>query len=36
MDVYDERQDRHKNVFRKLYEGVVGGVAKLLENVPRE
>ena len=36
MDVYDERQDRHKTLFRKLYEGVVGGVAKLLENAPRD
>jgi hypothetical protein len=36
MDVYDERQDRHKSLFRKVYEGVVGGVAKLLENRPRE
>jgi hypothetical protein len=36
MDVYDERQDRDKNLFRKLYEGLVGGVAKLLENTPRD
>jgi len=36
MDVYDERQDRDKSLFRKLYEGVVGGVAKLLENTPRD
>jgi hypothetical protein len=36
MDVYDERQDREKNLFRKLYEGLVGGVARLLENTPRD
>ena len=36
IDVYDERQDREKNVFRKLYEGLVGGIAGLLENRPRE
>ena len=36
MDVYDERQDREKNVFRKLYEGLVGGIAGLLQNRPRE
>ncbi len=36
MDVYDERQDRDKSLFRKLYEGLVGGVAKLLENAPRD
>jgi hypothetical protein len=36
MDVYDPAQDRHKSVLRKAYEGVVGGVAKLLENRPRD
>ncbi len=36
LDVYDARQDREKSLFRKLYEGLVGGVAKLLENRPRE
>jgi Domain of Unknown Function (DUF748) len=36
MDVYDGRQDREKNVFRKLYEGLVGGVSSLLKNRPRE
>lgn len=36
LDVYDERQDRDKSFFRKLYEGMVGGVAKLLENTPRD
>jgi len=36
IDVYDERQDREKNLFRKLYEGLVGGIAGLLENRPRE
>jgi hypothetical protein len=36
INVYDERQDREKSVFRKLYEGLVGGIAGLLENRPRE
>jgi hypothetical protein len=36
MDVYDPRQDEAKGPFRKLYERVVGGVAKLLENTPRD
>jgi hypothetical protein len=36
MKVYDERQDREKSVFRKLYEGLIGGIAALLENRPRE
>jgi hypothetical protein len=35
-DVYDERQDREKNVFRKMYEGLVGGISSLLTNRPRE
>jgi hypothetical protein len=36
MKVYDARQDKEKTLFHKLYEGLVGGVAKLLENQPRE
>ncbi|MGH7182064.1 MAG: DUF748 domain-containing protein, partial [Nitrospiraceae bacterium] len=36
MKVYDARQDSEKNAFRKLYEGLVGGVTKLLENRARE
>ncbi|MGB7949944.1 MAG: DUF748 domain-containing protein, partial [Candidatus Binatia bacterium] len=36
VDVYDERQDKDKNVFRKMYEGLVGGLSSLLENEPRE
>jgi len=36
MKVYDTRQDKDKSVVRKLYEGLVGDVAKLLENSPRE
>jgi hypothetical protein len=36
MKVYDERQDREKSAFRKLYEGLVGGIAGLLQNRPRE
>lgn len=32
MQVYDKRQDKDKTLFRKLYEKLVGGVAKLLEN----
>jgi hypothetical protein len=36
IDVYDERQDREKNVFRKMYEGLVGGISSLLANRPRD
>jgi hypothetical protein len=36
MKVYDKRQDKDKGIFRKLYEMLVGGVAKLLENRPHE
>jgi Domain of Unknown Function (DUF748) len=36
IDVYDQRQDREKNLFRKLYEGLVGGISSLLKNEPRE
>jgi hypothetical protein len=36
MKVYDTRQDREKSLFRKLYEALVGDVATLLENTPRE
>ncbi len=35
MKVYDKRKDKEKGEFRKLYEQIVGGVAKLLEN-PRK
>jgi hypothetical protein len=35
MQVYDARQDAEKSAFRKLYEKLVGGVAKLLENRQR-
>ena len=36
MKVYDARQDKEKGLFHKLYEGLVGGVAGLLQNRPRE
>ena len=36
MDVYDQRQDREKGIFRKMYEGLVGGISSLLTNRPRE
>jgi Domain of Unknown Function (DUF748) len=36
MTVYDARQDRNKNVMRKVYEGVVGGVSRVLQNRPRD
>jgi hypothetical protein len=32
MKVYDRRQDRDKPFFHQIYEGLVGGVAGLLEN----
>jgi len=36
MDVYDAEQDQEKNLFHKIYEGLVGGVSQLLENNPRQ
>jgi len=36
MKVYDARQDKEKSAFHKLYEGLIGGIAKLLQNRPRE
>jgi len=36
MKVYDRRQDKEKNLFNKLYEVMIGGVAKLLERGPEE
>ncbi|HEY3303878.1 MAG TPA: DUF748 domain-containing protein [Candidatus Binatia bacterium] len=36
MKVYDRRQDKEKGLFRKMYEGLVGGISGLLENRPRE
>jgi hypothetical protein len=32
VEVYESEQDKDKNVFRKAYEGLVGGAAKLLKN----
>jgi hypothetical protein len=32
IEVLDSEQDKDKNVFKKIYEGIVGGIAKLLEN----
>jgi hypothetical protein len=36
MKVYDRRQDAHEGVFHQIYEGLVGGVARLLENPSRD
>ena len=36
LKVYDARQDEEKSLFHKLYEGLVGGIATLLENQPRD
>jgi len=36
MTVYDAKQDRDKTALRKVYEGVVGGVSRVLQNRPRE
>jgi hypothetical protein len=36
MVVYDPAQDRDKKVLRKVYESVVGGISKILENRPRD
>ena len=32
VEVYESEQDKHKNIFRQAYEGLVGGAAKLLQN----
>lgn len=32
LKVYDSEQDKHENAFRKMWEAIVGGVAKILEN----
>lgn len=36
VDVYDARQDKGKNIFKKLYEAIAGGLAKVLENRKRD
>lgn len=36
MRVYSAAQDEHKGVFKKFYEGLVGVVARLLENRQRD
>jgi hypothetical protein len=36
VDVYDKRQDKDEGIFKKMYEGLVGGLSSLLENRPRE
>jgi len=36
MVVYDPKQDRGKNVLRKAYEAVAGGVSQVLQNRPRD
>ncbi len=36
MKVYDRRQYHEKGLFHKIYVGLVGGIAKLLEDRPRE
>jgi uncharacterized protein involved in outer membrane biogenesis len=36
VDVYDPKQDRKKGIFSKLYEGILGGLAWVLQNRPRE
>ena len=36
MKVYDRRRDKDKSIFSQAYEMLVGGVAKLLENRPRD
>ena len=36
MNIYDPEQDRHKGLFRKMYEGIAEGIADLLENRKRD
>ncbi|MFZ1747417.1 MAG: DUF748 domain-containing protein [Nitrospirales bacterium] len=35
-EIFDLSQDKTDNIFQQLYEGIVGGVAAILENTPRE
>ncbi len=35
-EIFDLSQDKTDNIFQQLYEGVVGAVASILENVPRD
>jgi len=36
MKVYDRHKDKGKGIFHQMYEILVGGVAKLLENRPHQ
>jgi hypothetical protein len=36
VDVYDKRQEKDEGIFKKMYEGLVGGLSSILENEPRE
>jgi hypothetical protein len=36
VKAYDKRQDAEKSMFRKLYEKLIGGVSRILENRPRQ
>jgi len=36
VQVYDRRKDKKRGIFHQMYEMMVGGVAKLLENRPRQ
>ncbi len=36
LKAYDERQDKDKGAFRKLYEKLVDGVSRILEDQPRD
>ena len=36
VDVYDREQDKKKNILKKAYEKIVGGLSHVLENKPRD
>jgi uncharacterized protein DUF748 len=36
VKVYDPKQDRNKNIFRKMYEGIIAGLSWILENPERD
>jgi hypothetical protein len=36
VEVFDPQEDKDDNFFRKLYEAIVGEIAKILENKPRD
>ena len=36
VEIYNKNQEENDSLFQKIYEGIVGAIAQLLENQPRE